>query len=229
MPLVSVQLQRESHPAFIGSSSGDESSYRQKKSKTEELEGPLSLATRVVGLQQIQTRRWGRGNRLSQQSSPKSNAFSQVAPAWFYSLLGNFLERKENTRIWRGTSGATFLARFFQTLATFVECSRNTPGSDVMAKDLVQLVWGFRSAEVSEVRASVLFTIATCFNQLRSEVVIGMILDDSADSLGSNLPTIAASDPDESCRNIASLLVRNVADALQTINSSPEPLATLLL
>lgn len=166
------------------------------------------------------TRRWSTRDKHQPPRKSQPNSFSQIAPVWFYSLLGSFLERRDNKRVWGGTSGAKFLANLFQTLAIIVECSRNTPGTDALAKDLVQLVWGFRNAEISEVRASVLFAVATSFGLLRTDAALSMILEDtSTDSLGYNLPIMAREDPDENCRNIAGLLVRNVASAMNS--SSP--------
>ena len=62
--------------------------------------------------------------------------------------------------------------------------------------------------------------LATCFGVLREEVVLGMILDDSVDSIGRNLPIIAATDPDEDCRKIAGFVLSNVAKAMRSIDGS---------
>ena len=121
------------------------------------------------------------------------------------------MENRDKTRIWGGTTGATLLAHLFQTLATFVECCRYAAGSEVMAKDLVELAWSFRAADIAHVRASVLFAIGTSFGQLRPETVLDLVLNNT--SLAQHLPLLAQNDPDEQCRRLARLLVENVAQA----------------
>jgi hypothetical protein len=102
-------------------------------------------------------------------------------------------------------------------LATIVECCRKSPGTDVLAKDLIQLVWGFRSAEIAEVRASVLFAVAASFGQLSKEVMLALILKEhTTDSMAYQLPIIAEQDSDESARSIATLLVQSVARAMHS-------------
>ena len=177
-----------------------------------------SLGGSGTYIKQNRTRRWGTKSSRTDNTS-EANRFREIAPAWFYLLLGRFLENKDKKRIWGGTNGAAFLAKLFQTLATIVECCRNSPGTDVLAKDLIQLVWGFRSAEISEVRASVLFALAASFGQLRTEVMLALILKEhTTDSMAYQLPIMAEHDPDESARSIARLLVQNVARAMHSTN-----------
>jgi len=166
----------------------------------------------------LQTRRWGKGNRRP-ETVVRGNRFGSVAPSWFYLLIKHFVQRKESA-MWRGTAGATFLARLFHTLAAIVECSRFTPGTDILAKDLAQLVWSFRNADVSDVRVSVLFALATSFHFLDDATLVGMILDDSIAGVGPFLSNAAACDPDENCRTIASLLVCKTRGAIQQIQAS---------
>lgn len=86
-----------------------------------------------------------------------------------------------------------------------------------MAKDLVQLVWIFRNADVSEVRMSVLLAVATSFPLLHDDVALQLVLDQSGDSLGRILPLMADGDPDETCRSLARVLASNVAATLRSI------------
>jgi hypothetical protein len=162
------------------------------------------------------TQRWGKGRRQNEERII-SNRFGQVAPVWFYTLVGSFIERKEDPILWGGPIGSTLLARMFITLASFVESSGNCPGTDVLAKDLFELVWSFRDAEVAEVRMSVLCAVAVSVKLLREEVLVGMLLSGSAQELPNILQRIGLGDADESCRHLANMITRHVASAIQSV------------
>ena len=168
------------------------------------------LALRKVGLRQVSTRRWGNRSR----APDIRNSFTQVAPIWFYSLVRAFLERKEDSRLWKGSIGATFLSTLFQTLAAFVECSRYGPS--VLAKDLVQLVWGFHQADVGEVRTSVLLAVSVSFRHLGTDDALNLLLEGTAHNMPEALHSIVSKDPDEKCRELALGLLSNIT---QTIDS----------
>ena len=161
------------------------------------------------------TRRWGRGNRATEQMIFE-NRFTSIAPVWFYSLIGHFVERKNESSLWSGHIGATLLARMLVTLAVIVESCGNDPTTDVLARDLFELVWGFRNAEVAEVRACVLTAVATCIASVREETLVRFIAHSSSGSMD-NLPRYlwekAQADPDESCRSQALDIVGQLSNA----------------
>lgn len=161
------------------------------------------------------TRRWGKG--LHNHSPPQivKNQFGPVASVWFYSLLGNFLERRQDVALWGGEIGATLLSSLFYTLSSIVRCTGpNTPGVDILAKDLFDLVWPFHNAEVSIVRASVLFAVGSAIGLLRKEMVLSLMFDSSSDCLLRNLQAIADCDPDQECREAAKGLQQVMASSL---------------
>jgi hypothetical protein len=127
------------------------------------------------------------------------------------------MERKEDPALWGGPIGSTLLARMFVTLASFVESSGNSPGTDVLAKDLFELVWSFRDAEVAEVRMAVLCAVAVSVKLLREEVLVGMIFSGAVHELPNTLQQIGFGDTDESCRNLAKMIARHVAIAIQSV------------
>ena len=163
------------------------------------------------------TRRWGKG-RLHTSSSSASvvNQFTPMAPSWFYSLLGHFIERRADPALWDGTIGSTFLAQLLLTLANVVEMSGYSSSTGNMAKDLFQLVWGFRQAEIAEVRVAALCGVATALgSSLHSRTMLMQILADSsgADGLQRGLAEIATSDPDGKCRQLAVGIATQVQQA----------------
>jgi hypothetical protein len=126
------------------------------------------------------------------------------------------MERKEDDRLWKGSIGATFLSTIFQTLAAFVECSRYGPS--VLAKDLIQLVWGFHQADVGEVRTAVLLAVTVSFTHLGTEDALALLLD--AD-IPQDLSLMATKDPDEKCRELAVGLMSNITQTMDSLSIRP--------
>jgi len=165
------------------------------------------------------TRRWGRGIRRQETHTLRSR-FGPVAHVWYYSLVGGFLQRKDSTVLWGGNIGARLLANLFVTLATIVECSGAAPGTDVLAKDLLELVWSFRTVDVADVRMGVLVAVAASLSVLSQEVVLTMMFDGALSSLPEGLKQISQLDPDESCRRLALGMAKGISgivDSLQPV------------
>lgn len=142
------------------------------------------------------------------------NQFSPIAPMWFYSLLSQFLKEKENERLWEGSIGSQLLAALIRTLTIFVECA-GPISAPVLAKDLFELVWSLRHAEVVEVRTAVLVSIATTLYALSHDQIMVLILDQGK-SLYQYMKNLAHNDPDSSCRMIADSISSAVADVAQS-------------
>ena len=173
---------------------------------------------------QDRTRRWGKGRRreAGEPAVTAKNRFGNVAAVWFYALIGSFMENKDDVTLWGGHNGAKLLSSMFFTLANVVECTGpNTPGVDVLAKDLFELVWSFRSAELPEVRSSVLYAVRSTLGLLRRDTVLGLLFDGSSESLTRNLQQIAEEDPDSDCRDLARAITQGVASTMQEIDQSP--------
>ncbi|GKY91774.1 hypothetical protein MPSEU_000149100 [Mayamaea pseudoterrestris] len=189
----------------------------------------IQATTKVSGKRQLvanasdasgetsRTRRWGRGQDRPVLATV-TNTFASVAPAWFYALVGNFMQRKGDTRLWAGDTGSKLLAHLFVSLSVIVECSGNNPGTAVLAKDLFQLVWTFRDADVPEVRASVLCGVATSLACLGEEAALGLLTSGSADGLPQYLVETSRSDPDDGCRDLAYQISQTVAKAIRCIS-----------
>ena len=174
---------------------------------------------RALGHVESKTRRWGRGLRQQETHSLRSR-FGPVAHVWYYSLVGGFLQRKDNTALWGGNIGARLLANLFVTLATIVECSGVAPGTDTLAKDLLELVWSFRTVDVAEVRMGVLVAVAASLSCLSEEMVLTMMFDGALSSLPEGLRQMSQLDPDNSCRRLATSMARGISgivDSLQPV------------
>jgi len=167
-------------------------------------------------VQEQKTRRWGRGQYHTESSAALKNHFGKIAPIWFYSLVSKFVQTKDNSSLWGENIGSTLLSKFILILASIVEFSGNAPGTSVLAKDLFDIVWVFRMAEVSEVRRSVLVAVATVFRMLREEMLLSLLLDESSlDSVPRNLHEIAINDPDANCRSLAATTIDFVGEQQQ--------------
>ena len=174
-------------------------------------------AERALGQVESKTRRWGRG-RKQQESFSFRSRFGPVAHVWYYCLVGGFLQRKDNSSLWGGAVGARLLANLFVTLATIVECSGVAPGTEVLAKDLFELVWSFRTVDVAEVRMGVLVAVAASLSCLSEEDVLTMMFDGSLSSLPEGLHQIAQLDPDQSCRRLASSMAKGISGIVDSFN-----------
>jgi len=176
-------------------------------------------AERALGHVESKTRRWGRGRKQQDMLKFRSR-FGPVAHVWYYSLVGGFLQRKDNAALWGGAIGARLLANLFVTLATIVECSGPAPGTEVLAKDLFELVWAFRTVDVAEVRMGVLVAVAAALSCLSEDVVLTMMFDGSLSGLPEGLQQMSQLDPDESCRRLAQSMAKGlsgIVDSFQPV------------
>jgi hypothetical protein len=141
------------------------------------------------------------------------NKFVPVAPMWFYSMIAGFLRHKENEVIWSGSTGSIFLAHFFRCLATIVECS-GFHASQVLAFDLLDLVWDFRIADVPEVRLSVLVAVATSIAMLPEERIFA-ILHQEDSTLLKQISDMSGNDPDKQCRTLSLTIAKSIYHVIQ--------------
>lgn len=187
-------------------------------------EDRVSGTKRLVPNDGKTTRRWGRLNHPNRDPTTVVNRFAVVAPRWFYSLVGTFMERKDDVKLWGGANGARLLSHLLVTLATFVECSGNHSGngSMTMARDLSEFAWTFRSAEDATIRSSVLVAVASSLAMVDEATMVEMLH-------GARLPDFLSStvqhDPDETNRRIARAISRNVLEALKESHMSPSMLS----
>jgi hypothetical protein len=160
------------------------------------------------------TRRWGKGGR---QSKPLIvvNSFGTVAPSWFYALASGFVKHKEDTALWGGANGARLLASFLVALATIAECSGLAPGTEILAQDLIELAWSFRTVDVPEVRTAALVAIANSLALLRDEALMSVLYGHC--DLPEYLREVALEDSNETCRMMAATLSKNVSQILGSV------------
>mmetsp|Transcript_12775 Transcript_12775/g.26416 ORF Transcript_12775/g.26416 Transcript_12775/m.26416 type:complete len:419 (-) Transcript_12775:1478-2734(-) len=140
-----------------------------------------------------------RRKRSRMQPKAIKNQFANTAPMWFYSLIAGFLKHRDKDRLWTGSTGSIFLAYFFRCLATIVEFS-GYQVSQVLANDLLELVWDFRTADVPEVRLSALVAVSTSIAMLSNERLISLLFD--KDSLSRTMLEMSRTDPDKECRSL---------------------------
>ncbi|KAL3909634.1 MAG: hypothetical protein SGILL_008011 [Bacillariaceae sp.] len=141
------------------------------------------------------------------------NKFAPVAPMWFYSMVSGFLKHRDNETIWSGSTGSIFLAHFFRCLATIVEFS-GVQASQVLAGDLLDLVWDFRTADVPEIRLSVLVSVATSIAMLPEEQILQKLMREDA-FLPKAISDISGSDPDKLCRSLSKTIAQSIFDVIQ--------------
>lgn len=175
------------------------------------------------------TNRWGPSNhRTTNSTSPTStNKFVSIAPIWFYALIGQFMEHRDQSRLWGGEIGATLLANFIVTISNIVDCSgRYDNSTQLLAKDLIQLTWTFRDADVAEVRASVLYSVGTAFDRLRDDAVINVLFGTtSGDSnMIRSIQAMSSNDPDDNCRALSMFLSQKI---VQTVRAMHNPIQLL--
>ncbi|CAJ1953348.1 unnamed protein product [Cylindrotheca closterium] len=137
------------------------------------------------------------------------NRFTAIAPMWFYSMLQKFIDNNENESLWRDSSGSHFLASFFRVLAAIVEFS-GMHSAQVLGKDLFDLVWTFRDADVAEVRISVLVATATSFATIPVDRLLALFMDHDILAISLALNAISENDPDSGCRTIAQTIKQSL-------------------
>ena len=173
---------------------------------------PDSKALEQVARIESKTRR-KRSRRV--EPATFTNQFSTIAPLWFYSLVAQFMKHKDNDALWSGGTGSQLLAHIFRTLATFVEFS-GVQCAPILAKDLIDLVWSFRTADRAEVRLAVLVSVATSVSMLPEEATLAWLYREQ-DSLPQIMSDISSSDPDSNCRNLALTISSSIVDVMRSV------------
>lgn len=184
-------------------------------------ESPVSPVNPGVDEVLAKTRRWGR-NRAREEPRVFANRFSDVAPVWFYALVGKFWDRIEDSSLWSGHVGSLLLAQFIQTLSIIVEsCGPYHPATQLLAHDLLELVWRFRDAEVSEVRSSVLCAVGSCLSVMPQDAVLRLLLGGHSATTAADLPRYiqhtCSSDRDPQCRALAERIASTISDNVKSI------------
>ncbi|KAG7349820.1 telomere length regulation protein [Nitzschia inconspicua] len=141
------------------------------------------------------------------------NRFTPVAPMWFYSMIAGFLKHKEHESMWSGSTGSIFLAYFFRCLSSTVEFS-GPQVAPVLANDLFELVWDFRTADVAEIRLSVLISVATSISMLSAERMYTLLLEEDS-SLPRTITSMAGNDPDKSCRELSRTISESIYEVMR--------------
>jgi hypothetical protein len=152
------------------------------------------------------TRRW-RQTRPQIASSP--NRFNSVSAQMILSLFAFLAQTKADEAIWGGAMGERLLSEYLRTISIMVDCARTYPSTRVLASDLFELAWSFHSAANSEVRRSVLISLATSL----SVDPVGQL--NNIASLLPFLTDISAKDSDAECREIAQSIVGTIANTYQ--------------
>jgi hypothetical protein len=161
-------------------------------------------------------RRWG-WSRRDPQKSTIVNRFTPLAPCWFYTLVGTFMERKDDVSLWGGSNGARLLSSLLVSLSSFVEASGAfSAGTWLLARDLYEFAWTFRSSQDSTLRLSVLVAMSTSLASVDESTFVQVLVQNgnSVEALPEFLSSIMESDPDTKCREAASVISTSVIQAL---------------
>eukprot|EP00540_Astrosyne_radiata_P007000 CAMPEP_0116825060 /NCGR_PEP_ID=MMETSP0418-20121206/1749_1 /TAXON_ID=1158023 /ORGANISM="Astrosyne radiata, Strain 13vi08-1A" /LENGTH=470 /DNA_ID=CAMNT_0004453513 /DNA_START=112 /DNA_END=1524 /DNA_ORIENTATION=- len=164
------------------------------------------------------TRRW---RRPRDEPQGVVNRFSgHIAGLWFYSLVGRFMENKQDTALWAGANGARLLSGLLLTLSCIVDCSGPSLDTEVLARNLVEFAWSFEDTNVPELRSSVLVALSSSLANLADEILASVLARGPLDYR--RLRHIAIGDPDSTCRRLASALIQRceASDPLIVIHST---------
>ena len=87
--------------------------------------------------------------------------------------------------------------------------------SQVLANDLLDLVWEFRTADVQEVRFSALVAVSTSVLRLSNEKLFNLLIDEA--HLATAMKEMSLADPDFECRSICQTITLSINEI---VNSS---------
>jgi hypothetical protein len=167
-----------------------------------------------IGSRVLSKTRWKRSRPIQRAIQ---NRFAPIAPTWFYLMVAGFFRQKENDALWTGPTGSIFLTYLFRCLSTIVEVS-GVQASQVLAGDLFDLVWGFRYADVAEIRLSVLVAVATSVAVLPEEKIFMLLLREDS-SLPKDIADMSSRDPNEECRSLSKSISQTMFELVRN-NSS---------
>lgn len=154
-----------------------------------------------------------RRKRSRSKQKAINNHFSNTAQMWFYLLITGFIKHREDENLWAGSTGSILLAYFFRCLATIVEFS-GVQASQVLANDLLDLVWDFRTADVPEVRLSALVAVSTSIAMLSNEKLISLLFGEA--NLPVTLHEMSRIDPDKECRSLCQTISLSINEVLNS-------------
>ena len=118
------------------------------------------------------------------------------------------------------------LSKLLLALAMIVELSGRGRATEAMAKDLFECVWGFRQAEVSDVRIASLCAVASAISSMQDDRLLQVLSDERPGSFSSTLKQIVMQDPDQECRDAAATIARNVTQSLESMGPLLLPMET---
>jgi len=182
--------------------------------KTSLLKGQHENEKSILSESNQMSRVLSKTRRKRSRMQPKAikNEFANIAPMWFYSLVAGFIKHRDDDVLWTGSTGSIFLAYFFRCLATIVEFS-GPQASQVLANDLLELVWDFRTADVPEVRLSALVAVSTSIAMLSNERLISLLFDKT--NLSRTMLEMSRTDPDKECRSLCQSISVSIHEVLK--------------
>ena len=173
----------------------------------------INQLSHKIDLVESRTRRW---RSVRKDSMAIANRLGKVSPLWFYALISGFMKSREDPKLWGGANGARLLSTFLLTLATIVECAGLSIGAEVLAKDLIELSWTFRSAEVAEIRSSVLLALASSLALLSNDVLLGVLYGGAVEDIPDFVRRTALDDSDKTCRRLALSLSKGIEEGFHS-------------
>lgn len=165
------------------------------------------------------TRRWGHGRHRLGSSSSKSNRFHSIAPTWFYALLNQFMECKDNEVIWGDEKGGKLLSGLLYTLANIVQCSCGSKSTTItspqhqqqymlLCNDLFQLAWTFRTATIANVRCAALYCVQAALENEHKEQYSILQHGTNVTTLIQYMRSTIENDSDDDCQTIARTILK---------------------
>ena len=175
--------------------------------------GPHSGSDEILTYDNTKTRRLG--YRRDGGLEPVKNRFAPHAHVFFYLLLSGFVRSKEDSSVW--DNAGHVLTRFLYSLSVFVECSGNAPSTQMLAVELFSFAWSFHMTDHENVRQALLYTLAVCIDFVPHDFVYRFA---SENQLFVNyLAHCVSADPNEGCRELASVVTSNIQKSLYLLES----------
>lgn len=189
---------------------------------------------------EAKTRRWGSTLRAHHEQQFSTNQFGPVAHLFFFPLINGAhsapstprfdvnttlpsvvqASQKEAERTAKQFHDPLLLSRLIYTLGILLQCSGTHPGTRILARALMEVVWVARLHPRAEVRRSTLFALLRVLTVLPSYILADDFLSDLQE-LTHWLVELKDKEPDEQSRQSAVLCLISLKELFESRDFGP--------